>query len=448
MIWVGSMAVVSSVLIVMTMSAPRRGLRWYLIAALVAPYFSLGSVSVRLEVGLAPILLVMVLVSENRAPPPPILPAWLSWWTWILVVTAFEAIIATQSAVVWLDVYTLLRPVFIVALFYVAGYSEREAVRIIRDFVLLAVPLALFALAQVSGNVLATSITVDHYNSRAAVPNLIASLGSIVRAVSTLELPANAATYFLMAIGGTVILLAERQSLEHGFRRWPLLVAGIAGLAGGFATGSATFIAGVIVLSLWVLYRSIAGKQGRLLLIGLVVALIGLGFGGLFLQGATYRARILQFQVGRVSSGSLLDTRYGSVSGNLAPTIQAIEQQPVTGYGLVPLPRVFLGDSLYVLLLYTGGVVGLLLFATVLVPVVRAARRTGVTGRVCLVWLAILLATGVATPTFFAPRIQDWWWALVGIVLSLARQRTGGDTMRDVAAPRLPMTVPVSYQSP
>jgi hypothetical protein len=447
MIWLSSLTALCLVLVVMTLSSTRRGLRWYLVAALVAPYFPLGSVSLRFEVGLTPVLLLIVLRSETRAPLPPIFPAWFGWWTWILVVTAFEAIVATQSTIVWLDVYTFLRPVLVVSLFYIAGYSQREAVRIIRDFVLLAIPLAAFALAQVSGNALATSITVNHYNSRTAVPNLVASFGSIVRAVATLELPANAATYFLMAIGGAVVLLAERQTLEHGLRRWPLFVAGLAGLAGGFATGSATFIAGVVVLSIWVVYRSVAGKQRRLLLVGLVVALIGLGFGGLFLRGATYRARILQGQVGRVSSASLLETRYGSASGNLIEAIQAIKEQPATGYGLVPLPRVFLGDSLYVSLLYTGGIVGLLLFASVLVLVVSAARRTGVSGRVCLVWLAVLLAAGVGTPTLFAPRIQDWWWALVGIVLSLAKQRSKGDAMHGIVGPRLLTTVSVSHQS-
>jgi hypothetical protein len=448
MIWVSLLALVSLVLVVMTLLAPRRGLRWYLIAVLVAPYFVLGSVTLRLEVGLTPILLMILLLSQDRVLVPPILPAWFGWWTWLLIVTAFEMFTVIHSSVVWLDIYTFLRPVLVVALFYLAGYSEREAVRVIRDFVLLALPLAGFALAQVAGSSLATSITVDYYNSRAAVTNLIESLGSIARAVSTLELPANAATYFLMAIGGAVVLLAERRTLEHGFRRWPLLVAGIAGLAGGFAAGSATFIAGVGVLCLWVVYRSVSGKQGRLLLIGLVVALVGLGFGGLFLRGATYRARILQFQVGRVSSGSLLDTRYASESGNLIPAIDAIKQQPLTGHGLVALPGVFLGDSIYVLLLYTGGVVGLLLFGTVLVRVVRVARRTGVAGRVCLVWLAVLLAAGVATPTFFAPRIQDWWWAIVGIVLSLARHRNESVTKPSIATPRLALAVSASDQPP
>jgi hypothetical protein len=432
---------ISTILLVTTLSSPQTGLRLYLAAVLIAPYFVLGTSAFRFEIALTPLMLVAVLLSRNRLSlaVPQFMPMWFGWWTWLLAMTAIEVIIGLHEDVLWLDIYTLLRPALLVLMFYLAGYSREKALRLARDFVLWAIPLCLFALAQVSSKEWATSATLNHYNSRAAVANLLSSYGFIVRGVATFELPANAATYFLMVLAASLVLIVNHKSISHQGRRWPLVVGGLAGLAGGLATGSATFLAGVALLLLWIVYRSISERHGKLLVGALIAALLTLALGTLFLRGDTFRTGVLRFQVARVSSGSLLDTRYGSGSGNLVPTIEAIRRQPLTGHGVSVLPGLFLGDSMYVLLLYTGGAVGLLLFGVALLLVARSAMRIGAVGNICLLWLVISLGAGVATPIFFAPRIEDWWWAMSGIVFGIARAalhhpvHDGGRNHRDRA---------------
>ena len=90
---------------------------------------------------------------------------------------------------------------------------------------------------------------------------------------------------------------------------------------------------------------------------------------------------------------------------------------------------VFVGDSLYVSTLYRGGVFGLLLFLWVVWAILRHTwryfRTVGIYGEVNMLsflWTLLSLVTSVgAGGGFLALRLQEWYWAIVGISLNACR---------------------------
>ena len=59
---------------------------------------------------------------------------------------------------------------------------------------------------------------------------------------------------------------------------------------------------------------------------------------------------------------SALNTRYGSGSGNLTYAINTIKDNPIIGVGNAKLNNSFVGDSVYIVLLYETGIVGFFVY--------------------------------------------------------------------------------------
>ena len=53
----------------------------------------------------------------------------------------------------------------------------------------------------------------------------------------------------------------------------------------------------------------------------------------------------------------------------------------------------------------------------VILAIVRLCLQVEEFGEPILLALVLLLAVGLGAPSFSIPRLADWWWALVGILL-------------------------------
>ena len=49
-----------------------------------------------------------------------------------------------------------------------------------------------------------------------------------------------------------------------------------------------------------------------------------------------------------------------------------------------------------------------------------AQAATRALREILLFWLFVMLISGMGSPSFFIPRLNDWWWALCGIGASLS----------------------------
>ncbi|HET9028181.1 MAG TPA: hypothetical protein VFN07_11695 [Trueperaceae bacterium] len=226
--------------------------------------------------------------------------------------------------------------------------------------------------------------------------------------------------YFLLVVGtGLWLLTGQAQRLSHRVRT--LLIAGVvSSLIGGVMTLSSTSIAGLAALVLVLLAVGPWSARIRLVATGTVAAALALPLFAFSVSKSPVAAGSLNYQLARLGNLNVFATRFGD-QGLLVPTIEAVRRMPLTGWGFISQPGIFLGDSAYVVWLYMGGAVGLLFILGILVLCAYQVRSLGPLGTIVLVWLVVLLASGFGSPSFSIPRIGDWWWALAAMTAAGAK---------------------------
>ena len=417
----------SAVILLVFVHRPTSGALALLIAIAFVPYLTILGTSFRVELILLPSMLALLVLRRSRlgmAVPPVVWPLLVLWFC-IFAVSAFRLMNEDVNSILWSNVYAFLRPALYLLLFYNLPFSRDESLRITRYFAYSAIPLGILAVGQSLGNPLATWLTIEAYTSpfRTSVANLLEETGRILRATSVFETPAYAATYFLLSLGTALLWIVSPPIRLRYTQQIVLLFSAFAAAIGGLLTLSATFVAGISLLALWMLLLVNRRAKSKTLLVSMVVLGILIALGGSLLKKDSQISGSLAYQVNRVVSLNLLGTRYDAEKGILADTMTAVLERPLLGWGWTRRGDVFLGDSIYVVLLYYGGVLALGLLGAVLLATVPVSLRTGFLGRILLLWLVVMLGGGFGSPTFFIPRLGGWWWALVGMVYGVYRRR-------------------------
>jgi hypothetical protein len=185
------------------------------------------------------------------------------------------------------------------------------------------------------------------------------------------------------------------------------------------ATLSATFLAGSILVGA-ILLSSARGRARFWLLVagGALLLVLATAIARAF-SGPDVASGTLAYELDRIRTFDVFTSRYSGSGGITIDAIGAIQERPLVGWGLSSPKGLFVGDSLYILLAYYGGLIGCLLFlGTIALAAQRGFTRPGAAS-IFLLWVVVLLASGFGSPSMFIPRLQDWWWAMVGLMGSV-----------------------------
>lgn len=419
------------------------GLIFYLASALLMPSLWLGEIGLRVELVYCLWLVFVFLIRKFLTGSPIKWHKVLSWYGLFLVVVAISTVIVlltsisvdsfTQLAV---SFYGILRPLIVMFLFLNTSDDEAFAWRVLWTLVWASIPIALLSIAQTARLNTATQVTLLCYVSPSRTPvfTMVNTLGAILRSVGVFESPVGNGVFFLL------VLVAAGSLLTFGgyrpFWRWILYASIGLALVGGVTTLSSTFLIGfVLVLALFVIFvgprhlRSFLGVAVPMICVGvLVAALLVRWFAVMPLALGT-----LRYEVQRILSQAVLQTRYNAATGSLANTLQAILKRPILGWGLASIEGVFVGDSLYVTTLFRGGIIGLFVFLSTiwfaLRSMVRNSRVSGTIGKIsqtAIIATLVVLVVGVGSPSFSILRLQEWEWAVIGLSLKSGSVKSGG----------------------
>jgi len=324
--------------------------------------------------------------------------------------------------------YGMLRPLLVMLLFLNISLDEEFLRKVLWVFVWLSIPLALLTITQSLGIGLAERITLLGYTSPWRTPVLasLKDIGIIIRGTGVFESPVYNATYFLLVLNLNGFLII-RGGLRP-FQRIIIYLSMVLAFIGGITTLSSTFLAGLIVcVGLFVFFVWPKYKL-RFLRLALVSSCIVILIGFLIVPRLSENpvfAGSLRYQIERVTSGSVLETRYDPAIGILEGTYKAIIERPILGWGLNQREGSFVGDSLFISLLYSSGIVGLVLFLWTIFSILMYTMRRrhtrdmyGTINQIVFMFSLLLLAVGVGQPSFFVLRIQECYWALVGMSLN------------------------------
>ncbi|RME41681.1 MAG: hypothetical protein D6788_00675 [Planctomycetota bacterium] len=414
-------ALAVGVVLVVTAAAvvtPRRAVLALPAVILLSPYLSFGALSLRVEHVLVPVLWVIVVAKGRfRFVCPVSSRLWLLFVLFLFCVTTFRVTSGNETHGFASGVYSYVLVFMLFTLFSTVSRTVPLLKGIVRSAVYCSVPLSLFALLQTLNVGWATNLTVDGYTStsRVSVAKLMELTGYVVRGVSVFESPVYAAQYFLLALAASVFLLIEGRTASGWRERLVYAACAVFSLLGGVVTLSSTFVLGgaCVAGALFLLARKAAGFKvmfAVLVLAGVLAFSLPL----LVEENPAIQGNLL-YQVGRITSLSVLETRYDPDLGQTAGTLRAVVESPFWGWGWVEHRGAFVGDSLYLTQLYLGGFIGFLVFGAVFldgVPVVMRGKERGV--KIFALWTAVMFLGGIGSPTLFAPRVGALWWAAFG----------------------------------
>jgi len=413
----------------------RWALVYYLVGSLIFPVLWLGEIAVRFETVYCLWLFFLVLFNKLKKNTIFRINKIMKVYGLFLVIVLLGTLVNISSSdqnflELSVQFYGLARPFLVMFLFSNASLPLYTVESIIWVFMYLNIPIALLSIGQSLGLYLAERITVLGFSSpwRTPISNLLLSTGRILRSTGVLESPVYNGVYFTLVLCAASVLLM--QSAPDGFKKWFLYGnIGLAFLA-GLSTLTSTFLMGSLITIFLVTATFVKTKRYKAYLayvIGIcIVLLFTAGVIGEFLTDPLISSE-LAYQVKDTFSGKTLDSRYGSGSTLLVNVYRTVSDRLLIGWGVVDTENVFVGDSLYLSVLYRAGILGSVLFFLVILRILRHSlyllNKTfpdAVIGAVSLLWTLISLAEGLGSGgAFYVPRLQEWYWAVVAIAMSI-----------------------------
>ncbi|WP_107689191.1 hypothetical protein [Coprothermobacter proteolyticus] len=413
----------------------RWALAYYLVGSLIFPVLWLGETPVRFEMVYCLWLFILVLFNKLKKDTIFRINKAMKVYALFLVIVLLATLVNISSSgqsffELSAQFYGLARPFLVMFLFSNASLPLYTVESIIWVFMYLNIPIALLTIGQSLGLDLAQRITVLGYSSpwRTAISILLSNTGRILRSPGVFESPTYNGVYFTLVLCTASVFLL--QSAPKGFKK--LFLYGNIGLAflGGISTLSSTFLLGSLVVIVLVTVTSVKTKHYRAYWVYVMGVCIVLLFTALviseFIEDPLIYSQ-LEYKVRGSLSGEVFDSRYGSDSSGLVKVYRAVLEKPLLGWGLVNTEGVFIGDSLYFTVFYSGGILGSVLFFLVILRILRHSlyllNKTypeGVIGAVCLLWTLASLAEGLGSgAAFYVLRLEEWYWAVVAVAMSI-----------------------------
>lgn len=428
-----------------SLSSLRKALVYYLIGSLVFPVLHVGSISLRFELVYSIWLLLILLIKTHRkrlavTVAAGIVPYFL-YVFYITLVTfgSFLNMGDNSLAYVLPSLYGYVRPLLVVIIFYNVVMDDEIVVRILNSLILTSIPLSILSICQSLGVSLATNITLSAYTSTGRTPNtaLLETVGFLIRSSGTFESPVYNGLFWLCIISLEGVYLAKSKNIP---RRLPKLIVYVSlafSILAGFSTLTATFFGGFMVVVALLMILAWINKSltfmRSVFLVAVIAIIIWFTALPVFSQNNLF-AGTLQYELNRLLHGTLLNTRYNADTGIAVGMWNAFLSRPLFGYGLLKnFSEVFVGDSLYLVVLYTGGVIGFSLFfwqvySNLIINVAarRQAKLSGTVATVGLLWTILFLVVGIGQDSFFTPRVEELYWAFLGTVLGSTYKYRGG----------------------
>ena len=413
----------------------RWALVYYLVGSLIFPVLWLGEIAVRFETVYCLWLFFLVLFNKLKKNTIFRINKVMKVYGLFLVIVLLGTLVNISSngqsfLALSVQFYGLARPFLVMFLFSNASLPLYTVESIIWVFMYLNIPIALLSIGQSLGLDLAERITIVGYSSpwRTPISSLLLSTGRILRSTGVLESPVYNGVYFTLVLCAASVLLM--QPAPKGFKRWFLYGnIGLAFLA-GLSTLTSTFLMGSLITIFLVTATFVKTKRYNAYLayvMGIcIVFLFTTGVVGEFFADPLISSE-LAYQVKDTFSSRVFVTRYDVEEGLLTNTVRAILIRPLLGWGLVNMQDVFIGDSVYVTVLYRAGILGSLLLFLVILRILRHSLHLlnktfpdAVIGAVSLLWTLISLAEGLGSGgAFYVLRLQEWYWAVVAIAMSI-----------------------------
>lgn len=371
----------------------KQGIITYIVFALLSPNLHLNGIQVSFEI-LAFFLVFSTLLLKKSQ----IFSLYKHWpyrqWIWIyfslIIISSLIAVLKYNSAISWIAIFGYFR---LICIIYMLHYVFREKPEKRLDNIFSPILITNFIVSIIQLTIPSSvQLFYDFYYKESLTPlREVLSLGYFNRAYGTFGTPVLLGVFALLSFAVYLGYYVEKQPCR--FLSLKILVS----VSCGLIALSKTAILGIPILVIIVFLLSLFGvtktKNKKALIIPFLV--IGVFY---FVVNLLKNAGFaISWYIGFLSRPfDAFGTRYSVGTGILTETYQIINENLILGVGPTPIGNAFVGDSMYVNILYTSGTVGILIFFGILIPAIFTNLiKRNVTGLLCSV--AILLG-GLAAP--------------------------------------------------
>jgi hypothetical protein len=382
---------------VLTLWNPRLGILVYAGLSMVLPHPSIAGVAVPYEMlGLPAILLSAGLV--RRAVRHPRFHILVAAYLALVLLSTLIGVLLHGSALSLIRVVGFLRILVLFSLF--RETIDGPGIEVVLLIVLLLEAAVGFAQLVIPGG--ATLFSSLYAREGGAVLQRYAEMGSIPRASGTFSSPVILGSVALVAVAmAWSRLLGGEGQRRH---RWLLLAAGITGILSitkTFLLGFPLVIAGGFII------RAVSAPgpfrfRPRRVMLAFILVLGAIGLGVWTVAYLDAQGLPVGYYLSFLADPTAAFGRRYGVGGQLADAVSVIDENLLIGVGLTTVRDEFLGDSLYVIMLHSTGLVGAVMATGVMSLIasrlVAAGRPLGL-----LVLLAFLLVGLGANLAFKLP---------------------------------------------
>ena len=415
----------------------KKALMLYLIGSLIFPYLHLGDLAVRFELIYA-IWLLFVLLAKMLVRPGPLrwhpVSSLYSLYFMVAVASTSLSLVQYDGSLIGsaIALYGLLRPLLVLILFMNVRIDEQFVRSALWWFLFLSLGISVLSVLQTLDIGLITEATEALYSStfRTPIEKSTQEFGFLLRSVGVFESPVYNAVFILI-----VLLVAINMLLQKNARhRLTLCLAIFLAAIAGITTISSTFLIGSIVILGIVVWDNLRYYKRifRLALMSMSISFILFFITFTFLSQIEHLKGPLNYQLDRIVSGQVFKSRYSPEEGILRGTYKAIAKRPFIGWGNAKQEGVFAGDSIYMATLYQRGVIGFFVFIFIFCVLIhRNSINSGLPGmagfinKLTMRITIVFLLVGIGAPSFYILRLQEWYWALVGMTLNSYLIKTG-----------------------
>jgi len=381
------------ILIIASVKDWKKGIIFYAVFSMISPHIKLNRVQLSFEI-IAFFPLVFILVLKNSK----IFAIYSRWkyrqLLWIYIVLLFI------SSLLSMALYNAKFP--IIPLFgYFRGvcmiYILQALYKVQPNFQIdniIAPVLLINFITSVVQLLMPNTVQLFHdlYFKASLTPlNEVLKLGYFNRAYGTFGTPVLLGVFSLLSFALYIGLYIEKEDIK--MLRGKILLSGITGVMALSKTAIIGIPGILIVTYLLIIMGIIRVKNKKIFILPLIISVVGYLVTQILIKLNTTILYYIKFLSAPFKA---LASRYSTNTGILSETYEVIWNNLIVGVGPIQVGGVFIGDSMYVGILYTTGILGFLIYFGIftlgMINVIRKRKTVAI-----LCGIAFLLA-GLAAP--------------------------------------------------
>lgn len=381
------------ILIIKLFTNKNEAIEAYIIFSLISPNLRIGQYQISFEIAaFLPVLFVLFLKRTkvfaifNKSVDRQYL--WLYFF--IYIVATLVSTLKYEGNINLIPIFGYFRAICII---YMLQYIMKDNPSIILDNILTPVLFInfVFSVIQLSAPS-SVNIFYEFYYKDSMTPlKETLKLGYFNRAYGTFGTPVSLGILAVFAFAIYIGFISEKKQIRHLYLK--LVMSIIIGLMSLSKTAILGIPLTLIVYFLLALFGIIKVKNKKALFIPILIIPIGLIVIYFLIKQGTF---ILWYIDYLFKPFEAFITRYDSSTGILANTYLIIRDNLLIGVGSKSFENVFSGDSMYIGLMYSTGILGTSLYIVIiLISTIRNIKLKHVTAVLCAI--AIILA-GFAAP--------------------------------------------------